>query len=329
MLQDLRLCSDKIYYFLKHVKIIHPDKGIVPFRPYNFQKKMLSTVQKKRNVIILASRQSGKCVYPDTKIKIRNKKTQEVMELTMEEFYNMNKKSYPEIILMDKKFVDEVNISDYEVLTPDGWKDFNGIGKTIEYDVWHVQIGDKEIKCADNHIFITKDNEMYCKDINVNTYVQTIDGYEKVDFVYKTDEKSYMYDLLDVDGSIYYTNNVVSHNSTCISAYALWYAIFNDNKNIGIVSNKAVSAIDILSKIKLIYEEIPMYLKPGVHEYSKSFISFENGSRISVSATSPSAFRGKTLNLLICLGGENYVTVRDKTTGEIKNIKIEDLYEEL
>lgn len=117
--------------------------------------------------------------------------------------------------------------------------------------------------------------------------------------------------------------------STVISTYALWYAIFNNDKTIGIVSNKSLSAIDIMSRIKIIYEELPSFLKPGVSEYSKTFVTFDNGSKIVVSATSADAFRGKTLNLLVCLGGENYVTVRDKITGEIKNITIEELYKEL
>jgi hypothetical protein len=47
-----------------------------------------------------------------------------------------------------------------------------------------------------------------------------------------------------------------------------------------------------------------------------------------VSATSEDAFRGRTLNLL-CLGGENKVKVRDKVTGEVKEISLNELHEEL
>lgn len=88
--------------------------------------------------------------------------------------------------------------------------------------------------------------------------------------------------------------------STTIAAYALWFAIFHPDKTVGIVSNKAVSAIDILHRIKIMYEELPNWIKPGVEEYSKTFITFDNKSRIFVSATTPDAFRGRTLNLLFC-----------------------------
>lgn len=84
-----------------------------------------------------------------------------------------------------------------------------------------------------------------------------------------------------------------------VSAYTLWYALFHPDKNIGIVSNKQVSAIDILTRIKRMYEELPVWIKPGVLEYSKTFITFDNGTKIMVSATSADAFRGRALNLLV------------------------------
>jgi hypothetical protein len=68
-------------------------------------------------------------------------------------------------------------------------------------------------------------------------------------------------------------------------------------------------------------------MKPGVVEWSKTFITFDNGTRIMVSATSEDAFRGRTLNLL-CLGGENTVKVRDKITGEVKEVTLEELHNE-
>jgi len=90
-----------------------------------------------------------------------------------------------------------------------------------------------------------------------------------------------------------------SGKTTVVAIYALWYALFFPDKTVGIVSNKQTSATDILHRIKLMYEELPGWLKPGVREYSKTFITFDNGSRVIVSATSEDAFRGRTLNLLV------------------------------
>jgi hypothetical protein len=91
-----------------------------------------------------------------------------------------------------------------------------------------------------------------------------------------------------------------SGKSTTVAIYCLWYAIFNSNKNIGIVSNKEKSAKSILLKIKRIYETLPSYMKPGVVSYNKTSIEFDNETIITISATSPDAFRGETMNFLFC-----------------------------
>ena len=143
----------------------------------------------------------------------------------------------------------------------------------------------------------------------------------------------YQYELLNMFFSNRFSIGLCSRQSgktTVVSVYALWYAIFNRDKNIGIVSNKESSAKMILSRIKRMWESLPMWLKPGVTEYSKTFVSFDNGTRIVISATSPDAFRGESLNLLISdefafvLGSQaeefwaaNYPTISASTTAKV------------
>ncbi len=91
-----------------------------------------------------------------------------------------------------------------------------------------------------------------------------------------------------------------SGKTISVAAYILWYACFNSDKFIGIGSNKAASAKDFLSRIRTMYEELPVWIKPGVVEYNKYSIVFENGTRIETSATTPDSFRGRALSIL-CL----------------------------
>jgi len=91
-----------------------------------------------------------------------------------------------------------------------------------------------------------------------------------------------------------------SGKTTIVSAYVLWYAMFHKDKSIGIVSNKEKTAKMILSRIKKTYEGLPVWLKPGVTDYSKTYVIFDNGTKIVISATSEDAFRGESMNLLIC-----------------------------
>ena len=87
--------------------------------------------------------------------------------------------------------------------------------------------------------------------------------------------------------------------TTVLTIYALWVACFNDYQNIVIVANKESTAIEIFRRIRLAYEELPNWLKPGVKEYGKTSCEFENGSRISISTTTGSAARGASINCII------------------------------
>lgn len=90
-----------------------------------------------------------------------------------------------------------------------------------------------------------------------------------------------------------------SGKTTTVGIYALWYAMYNKDKTIAILANKADMAKAILLEIKDAYEEMPAYLKPGVKEYNAHSVIFDNGCKILARATSPNALRGETVNLLI------------------------------
>jgi hypothetical protein len=84
------------------------------------------------------------------------------------------------------------------------------------------------------------------------------------------------------------------------AAYLLWYAIFQDNKTILIASNKNSNAMEMIVRIKFMYENLPHWLKPGVQDdaWSKHELGFDTGSRIISTATSESSGRGMALSLL-------------------------------
>ena len=89
-----------------------------------------------------------------------------------------------------------------------------------------------------------------------------------------------------------------SGKTTTIAAMLLWYVIFNENYNVAILANKMAQAREILSRIQLAYEHLPKWLQQGVLEWNKGNIELENGSKILASATSSSAIRGGSFNLI-------------------------------
>jgi len=92
MLLELHKCYTDIWNFLPYIKIIHPDRGIVVFEPYDFQKQILRNLQDNRFNVILASRQSGKCLSYSTVVSVRNKKTGDIMDIPIGKLFDKNKK---------------------------------------------------------------------------------------------------------------------------------------------------------------------------------------------------------------------------------------------
>ena len=63
LLEEYMKCANDIEYFAqKYIKIITLDKGLVPFKPYEYQKKMLDIMAKNKYSIFACARQSGKTI---------------------------------------------------------------------------------------------------------------------------------------------------------------------------------------------------------------------------------------------------------------------------
>lgn len=206
------------------------------------------------------------------------------------------------------KFTEQLETDQWEIQTPSGWQDFSGIGKTIPYKVWIITTTNKELKCADNHIVYIKSitveneiNEVYTKDLKIGDLLLCEDDYfEEVISVIETDQIEEMYDITDVEnGNVFYSNGIVSHNSTCVTSYLLHYCIFNPSVSVAILANKITSAKDLLDRFKISFENLPRWLQQGVVEWNKLNVQFENGAKIMASATSSSAVRGGSHNIIV------------------------------
>lgn len=147
-----------------------------------------------------------------------------------------------------------IDKNDWEVLTPQGWIDIDGVGKTRPYTQWEICTftydGKKrKITCADEHILGRCDNlnfgemsydltEILAEDVKVDDFLMTIDGPENVIYVkeLKNEQKVNMYDLQIADGSNrhYYTNGFLTHNSLTLQNLAVNMA--NEGYNVAYIS---------------------------------------------------------------------------------------------
>jgi hypothetical protein len=113
----------------------------------------------------------------------------------------------------------------------------------------------------------------------------------------------YIYQTNIIDNLQNYKDNIIMlgrqmGKTEAVASYILWYTLFNPDKTVLIVANKLKQAIEIMSRIRYSYQELPDYIRDAATEYNKSSIVFSNGSRIVCRATTPDAGRGLSISLL-------------------------------
>jgi molybdopterin-binding protein len=121
--------------------------------------------------------------------------------------------------------------------------------------------------------------------------------------------------------------------STICAAYSLWMAIFQREKNILVIATKLETAKLFIAKVKTMKQGLPDWLvMPKIQAESVRNVKFSNGSQIKAVPTSADSGRGEALSLLIideCCFPSTTITVRNKITGEIKELPIGDLYTQI
>ena len=87
--------------------------------------------------------------------------------------------------------------------------------------------------------------------------------------------------------------------STTVVGYFLHYILFNVNVRCCISANKQKVAVDLLGRLKLAYENLPRFLQQGVVRWARLEIELSNGASVFAAATSSSAVRGGSYNVLL------------------------------
>ena len=87
--------------------------------------------------------------------------------------------------------------------------------------------------------------------------------------------------------------------STLSAAYALWMMLFQNDKNVLCIATTKDTAKNIVTKVRIMYEGLPSWLKTQIIENNKLSLIFKNGSQIKALASTESAGRSEALSLLI------------------------------
>ena len=143
------------------------------------------------------------------------------------------------------------------------------------------------IKCANDPIYFL---ENYVQIVHVD---EGLINFKMYDF-----QKKLIETITDNRNVIVKTGRQVGKTTTTIG-WILHYALFNKDKVIGILANKAITAREILGRIQTSYQHLPKFLQQGLREWNKGSMELENGSKIIASSTSSSAIRGFSFSVIL------------------------------
>lgn len=142
-------------------------------------------------------------------------------------------------------------------------------------------------KCRKDPIYFI---ETYCKVVDLDEGL--------IPFLLRPYQKEMVLAMHQNRNTIVATARQVGKSVAAVG-YVLWYIIFNESKNVAILANKGETAREILGRVQLAYEHLPMWIKQGTVEWNKGSLELENGCKVLAGATSASAIRGFSINLLI------------------------------
>lgn len=202
-----------------------------------------------------------------------------------------------------KKLIDtiSINANDNKVKTDTDDAGITHIHKTQPYHVYKIttRMGNF-LEGADNHILFDENmNEIFIKDLNVNSFIQTDKGIDEIVKIEKSKYKVSMFDIsLDDSNHRYYSNGILSHNTITSSIFIAWYLCFHYDRNVLVIANKMATTTEIVDKIKTVIKNVPFFLKPGSLSLGATGMKFDNGVKLYSQATTKSAALGFTIHLL-------------------------------
>ena len=87
--------------------------------------------------------------------------------------------------------------------------------------------------------------------------------------------------------------------STLTAGYTIWGMIFNADFNALVIAIKQDTAKNLVTKIRVMHDNLPSWLKGQVVEDNKLSLRLKNGSQVKAVSSSPDAGRSEALSLLV------------------------------
>lgn len=142
------------------------------------------------------------------------------------------------------------------------------------------------IKCSDDPLYFI---ENYCRIISLDGGI--------VPFLLFDFQKE-MIKMVTLNRYNLFTLGRQCGKTQIIAAYLTWFAIFHPTKTVAILANKGDAAQEIMDRVRLMIENLPFFIQPGVKIYNRRSIVLDTDAKIFSAATSSSSARGKSIDIL-------------------------------
>jgi len=87
--------------------------------------------------------------------------------------------------------------------------------------------------------------------------------------------------------------------STLAAGYALWCMLFKEDFNVLVIATTQEVAKNLVTKVRVMHENLPSWLKGTVEADNKLSLKFKNGSQIKAVSSATTGARSEALSLLI------------------------------
>ena len=89
--------------------------------------------------------------------------------------------------------------TDYEILTPDGWKDFRGITQVAEKVTFRLSLDDgNTVDATAGHHFFVKNKKIKLANLKINDFIDTVNGPRRIKSIIEKPLTT-VYDIVEVD----------------------------------------------------------------------------------------------------------------------------------
>lgn len=186
----------------------------------------------------------------------------------------------------------KINILDKNVLvsTQNGFKKIKAIGVTSpQSDKIIIKTVDFELSGSPSHRVKYLNEWFFLKDLKIGDYVNTINGIQTIISISNDNNKEDLWDI-EVDGGEYFSNGILSHNSSLISAFdfSLYGRIRGRVKKTSTQSAlpNRINRTDLVTNIKFVSNstdiEITRGLAPNILKLSENGIENKRAGKTNI-----------------------------------------------